>query len=60
MLNIEIQIKNLAKNKTGLHQNSSKDLLFLIYINNLVDGLSSNTNLFADDSSFFSPLFMTQ
>ena len=29
-------------------------LLFLININNLADGLSSNTNLFADDTSLFS------
>ena len=29
-------------------------LLFLIYINNLADGLSSNTKLFADDTSLFS------
>ena len=29
-------------------------LLFLIYINDLADGLSSNAKLFADDTSFFS------
>ena len=29
-------------------------LLFLIYINDLTDGLSSNTKLFADDTSLFS------
>ena len=29
-------------------------LLFLIYINNLLDGLSSNVKLFADDTSPFS------
>ena len=29
-------------------------LLFLIYINNLADGLSSNTKLFVDDTSLFS------
>ena len=29
-------------------------LLFLIYINDLADGLSSNAKLFADDSSLFS------
>ena len=28
-------------------------LLFLIYINDLADGLSSNTKLFADDTSLF-------
>ena len=31
-------------------------LLFLIYVNNLADGLSSNTELFADDTSLF-PVF---
>ena len=29
-------------------------LLFLIYFNDLADGLSSNTKLFADDTSLFS------
>ena len=29
-------------------------LLFLIYINDLADGLSSNTKLSVDDTSFFS------
>ena len=29
-------------------------LLFLIYMNNLADGLSSNEKLFADDTSLFS------
>ena len=29
-------------------------LLFLIYINDLTDGLSSNAKLFADDTSLFS------
>ena len=29
-------------------------LLFLIYINGLADGLSSNAKLFADDTSLFS------
>ena len=29
-------------------------LLFLIYINDLTEGLSSNAKLFADDTSFFS------
>ena len=31
-------------------------LLFLIYINDLPDGLSSNAKLFADDTSLFSVL----
>ena len=29
-------------------------LLFLIYVNDLANGLSSNTKLFADDTSLFS------
>lgn len=29
-------------------------LLFLIYINDLADGLTSNAKLFADDTSLFS------
>ena len=29
-------------------------MLFLIYINDLADGLSSNTKLFTDDTSLFS------
>ena len=29
-------------------------MLFLIYINDLGDGLSSNTKIFADDTSLFS------
>ena len=29
-------------------------LLFLIYINDLLDGLKSNVKLFADDTSLFS------
>ena len=29
-------------------------LLFLVYINDLADGLSSNAKLFADDASLFS------
>ena len=28
-------------------------LLFLVYINDLADGLSSNAKLFADDTSLF-------
>ena len=32
-------------------------LLFLIYINDLADGLSSNVKLFADDSSLFSVVY---
>ena len=40
--------------KAGVHQGFILEpLLFLIYTNNLVNGLSSNTKLFADDTSFF-------
>ena len=32
-------------------------LLFLIYLNNLSDNLSSNPKLFADDTSLFSVVY---
>ena len=38
----------------SLPRSYPKPLLFLMYINDLSDGLSSNAKLFADDTSLFS------
>ena len=41
-------------NRCKYSLNHDKPLLFLIYVNDLADDLSSNTKLFADDTSLFS------
>ena len=38
----------------GVSQESILDLCFLIYINDLLDGLKYNVKLFVEDTSFFS------
>ena len=49
------QSSSWANVKAGVSQGSILGLLlFLIYINDLADGLSSNIKLFADDTSLFS------
>ena len=49
------QTSSCADVNAGVPQGSILGpLLFLIYINDLADGLSSNAKLFADDSSLFS------
>ena len=49
------QSSSWANVNAGAPQGSILDpLLFLIYINDLPDGLSSNAKLFADDTSLFS------
>ena len=49
------QVSSWTGVNTGVPEGSILSaLLFLIYINDLVDGLSSNTKFFADDTSLFS------
>ena len=49
------QISSCADVNAGVLQDSILGSLpFLIYINDLTDGLSSNVKLFADDTSLFS------
>ena len=49
------QVSNWADVTTGVSQGSILGpLLFLIYINDLATGCSTNAKLFADDTSLFS------
>ena len=49
------QVSSWTGFNEGVPQGSIMDpLLFLIYINNLADGLSPNAKLFVDDTSLFS------
>ena len=49
------QLSSWSNIETGVPQGSALGpLLFLIYINNLLDGLTTNARLFADDVSLFS------
>ena len=49
------QVSDWSDVRAGVPQGSILGpLLFLIYINDLSEGLSSNTKLFADDTSLFS------
>ena len=49
------QVSSWTVANTGIRQGSVLGSLhFLVYINDLADGLSSNAKLFADDTSLFS------
>ena len=51
------QSSSWANGKAGVPQGSILGpLSFLVYINDLADGLSSDTKLFADDASLFSAI----
>ena len=56
LLNLFKRFFKIPKTKVAIKslQVFRKDLLFLIYINDLSDGLSSNCKIFADDTSLFS------
>ena len=48
----------MEKNKSGVPQGSVLGpLLFLIYINDLPDGINSLCKIFADDTSLFSKVY---